>query len=212
MKNFNDDNYYNQALFETSNFKVIPSLGSLVEGWLLIIPKKHFISIRAINNSKLYSELESLTKQVLDILKFEYGEVILFEHGPVESNKLVGCGVDYAHLHLVPSRFNLIDGIKKYYNYNYKWEKVSSIENTPKHKDKEQAYLYIQDQFSNSFITYSDNIPSQLFRKVIANELGTPEDFDWKENHNVENIKKTILRLSKYAQKINKVNVEIYQV
>ena len=39
-KNFNDKEFYNQRLYETDNFAVIPALGAIVKGWLLIIPKE----------------------------------------------------------------------------------------------------------------------------------------------------------------------------
>jgi hypothetical protein len=36
---------WNEFLIETENFAVVPSLGALVEGWLLMVPKEHYISM-----------------------------------------------------------------------------------------------------------------------------------------------------------------------
>ena len=39
---------WSAPLVETENFVVVPSLGALVEGWLLIVPKAHHISYGAL--------------------------------------------------------------------------------------------------------------------------------------------------------------------
>ena len=57
IKKFNDLVSYNVRLYETENFAVIPSLGSIVEGWLLIIPKKHYLSYGYLSSEELYKEL-----------------------------------------------------------------------------------------------------------------------------------------------------------
>ena len=101
-KNFFTDEFYNAVLFETDNFFAIPSLGSIVEGWVLIVPKRHYISMGAIRNDDLHNELDSFSSSIKDIVRQAYGNVILFEHGAARQNTAVGCGVDYAHLHIVP--------------------------------------------------------------------------------------------------------------
>src|SRR5689334_5777564 len=40
---------WDRPLLSTDNFYVVPSLGSLVEGWLLVIPKDHVISAAALD-------------------------------------------------------------------------------------------------------------------------------------------------------------------
>jgi diadenosine tetraphosphate (Ap4A) HIT family hydrolase len=50
------DEFWNKPVFETSKFVVLPSLGSLVEGWLLLIPRKHAICLGALDR-KLVPEM-----------------------------------------------------------------------------------------------------------------------------------------------------------
>lgn len=39
---------WNDPLFETQNFIALPSVGALLEGWLLLVPKRHFILLGAL--------------------------------------------------------------------------------------------------------------------------------------------------------------------
>src|ERR1017187_4678860 len=73
---------WNEPLIETEHFTVIPSLGALVEGWLLIVPKMHFISMGALPID-LRAEADGLEHQTRSLLKAKYRKpVVGFEHGP----------------------------------------------------------------------------------------------------------------------------------
>ena len=80
-KKFYTSDFYNQILFETDNFTVKPSLGSFVEGWLLIVPKKHYISLGSMDDPTLFKELNSLINKIGEIVQKEYGDYVIFENG-----------------------------------------------------------------------------------------------------------------------------------
>ena len=92
-----------RLLCETSNFFVIPTLGSMgIEGYLLIIPKEHHHAMGMIPENHL-PELNNLISDVKKIIKSVYGlPTLLFEHGPRVGNLDSGQSVDHAHLHIVP--------------------------------------------------------------------------------------------------------------
>ena len=198
---FANDEFFNQTLFESTHFKVIPSLGSLVEGWLLILPKMHFISLGAINDYYLYEELEVLIDKICAIVKKEYGDYIVFEHGPARENSVVGCGVDYAHLHIVPIKIDLI-----HYSHTQlegcSWSKVQNINSTADFYNQDKPYLFVQDRLENLFIGTAPEIPSQAFRKIIAEHLGIPDKYDWKQYPFLSNIRRTIEKFASYKKEI----------
>jgi ATP adenylyltransferase len=195
-KNFFNNIDYNTVLLETNNFIVIPSLGSLVEGWLLIIPKKFHINLSQLDKSDI-AELDQLVDRMEKTILPKFGhKYVLFEHGPRNENSKAGCGVDYAHLHFVPFEDNLIEGTKNFLNLDYTWDNIESISNLVNYKDTDSDYLFIKDQNGDCFITIQEDVQSQTFRKVIANYVGRPNNFDWKCNSNVENIYSTINKLS----------------
>lgn len=192
FRNYHAEEFYNQILFESENFIVVPSLGALVEGWLLIVPKQEYLSFQYLDNISLLEELEEFSKQIGQIMAKEYGHVTMFEHGAWQSKSTVGCGVDYAHLHLVPINFDLILGLENFLDTKYDWNLVSGIADALKSKEEKSEYLFYKDFKGNSYIVNDKKIPSQLFRKVIAQYINQPEKYDWKEYHQEENILKTI--------------------
>jgi ATP adenylyltransferase len=72
---------WNQPLFASQNFVVLPSLGAMVEGWLLIAPKQHYLST-AVLPARLTAELAHLKGEVSKVIGKLYGPVLAFEHGP----------------------------------------------------------------------------------------------------------------------------------
>jgi ATP adenylyltransferase len=206
FRNYTANEFYNEVLFESEHFIVIPSLGSLVEGWLLIVPKQHYLSVSEITDYKLLEELTLLTSKVKVKLTSEYGTVVMFEHGAKKIASSVGCGVDYAHLHLVPIKFDLLKGLKKFYNINYSWQEISGINEINKFTEHSE-YLFFSDLDNNSFITTNSDIPSQIFRKVIASYLDIPHKYDWKENFEEDKIRATIKRLKNLEGIIEQSNL-----
>lgn len=97
---------WNVPLLESPNFVVLPSLGALVEGWVLLVPKQHFLSMGALPDS-LIPEMQDLKRSVCAFLQDTYGTASAFEHGPGQKERKVGCGVDHAHLHILPVNFDL---------------------------------------------------------------------------------------------------------
>src|SRR5688572_22883211 len=93
---------WDTPLFESENFSCVPSVGALVEGWLLVVPKNHALSCSRIGAGHR-NEFASFVETVATALQLKYGVVSLFEHGAGRCRSSIGCGVDYAHLHLVPN-------------------------------------------------------------------------------------------------------------
>ena len=210
FRKYHSKEFYNEILFESDSFVVIPTLGSLVEGWLVIVPKKEYLSLQCIDNDSLLIELEKFSKAVGEIIVKEFGYVTMFEHGAVQPERKIGCGVDFAHLHLVPINFDLIQGLNRFLHIEYEWKNVSGLKNAISSTKKGVEYLFVSDYLGNSYVTQNEIFSSQLFRKVIASYLNVPDKFDWKQFHEFENISKTISRFKKYhsSLKLNELEHE----
>src|SRR5262249_44778349 len=89
-----------RVLFRSEHFSVVPSLGQIVEGYLLILPIRHYTAL-ADMPSQLTTELLALCNQVRRGLAKAYGPCLFFEHG-VRALGTGGCGIEHAHLHAVP--------------------------------------------------------------------------------------------------------------
>ena len=83
---------YNTLIEETNNFIVIPSLGSLVDGYILIVAKKHFYNMFELDNNLLL-EYYGLIDKYRNIFKNIYKKFpIVFEHGSTDTITLPTAG------------------------------------------------------------------------------------------------------------------------
>ena len=187
---------WDQVLYETENFVVVPTVGALVAGWVLIVPKCHSLCFGGIVPS-LCSEMLSVKRHVCSVVRRSYGEVAVFEHGPSRVGQNVGCGVDHAHLHVVPSPCDLIAGIPRVSNVELRWKRVRGLQDTEEAFQSGMSYLYVEQPANAHWIADASNVPGQLFRRVIAENLGINDQFDWRFNPMEENVHSTVRTLSR---------------
>lgn len=187
---------WDRPVFQSENFIAIPSLGSLIEGWLLVVPRQHFISIGALTPT-LLEEFASFKLDVAAHLISVYGEVCAFEHGPSAPNRQVGCGVDHAHVHLVPLRFDLVDAATIHLP-EAKWHAASWLECTHA-SAKGLDYLFVEQPLGVGRISVASQFGSQVLRRAIASSAGKLNEFNWRSHRHEANIERTITRLSSLA-------------
>jgi hypothetical protein len=121
-----------------------------------------------------------------------YGPVAAFEHGPAGEQRTVGCGVDHAHLHLVPVDFDLSVAVAPYLPpCTMAWSEASLTDCRTAVQEGDD-YLYLEQPIGWARIVRHRNLGSQLFRRAIAARLGVPGEFNWRSNPQIENVEKTI--------------------
>jgi len=171
---------YDKILFQSQNFVAVPTRGSIVPGWVLIVPRNHFLCIGAFD-SETFSEFIMFRAAVAEALRSAFGPVAFFEHGPATPSTLIGCGVDHAHLHIVATSADLREGADRIATGALRWTSLDHMRALSNYHAEGLAYLYVE-QFGNSFICSPETIESQLFRKVIASVVGEPSKYDWKQH------------------------------
>lgn len=186
---------WDKVLFETDNFLVVPTLGSIIEGWLLVIPKMHYLSFGAIP-AGFRSELSIVLQKAAHVIESIYGCPTIFEHGPSIPNTKVGCGIDHAHLHLVPLRESLIKRTEK---YNCQPLGISQYTDDDfiLMRDlfmSKKPYLFVREPSGTRVFFDAQNAPSQFFRRVIAEIYGVDDKYDYHVYAFEENIVSTIVK------------------
>lgn len=175
-----------KPIFQSDNFAVLPSLGSIVPGWLLVLPKWPIARIADIDLSKR-REFEDLVAKSQDFLEEQFGECCLFEHGGF-SGSPVSCGVDQAHLHIVPLDFNLVEEARE--SRVASW-KSSDSPLLPYDFAGEREYWYASSKSGSIYCEVSQP-ESQWFRKIIARKAGFATMWDYKSFEFSENIRETM--------------------
>ena len=181
---------WNKPLFESPNFVVLPSLGALVEGWLLLVPKKHFICIGALPNS-VATEMQEVKHFLCEFLQQYYGQVSAFEHGPSRPNSSVGCSVDHAHLHILPVAFYLAAAVAPFLPKDVRWS-TAGLKECQAAFGQGEDYLYLEQPIGAGRIAIHKEFESQLFRRAIAMQIGALNQFNWREYPQFANVSATV--------------------
>lgn len=170
-----------RIIAETKNFLFIGSVGQIVEGYSLFVPKKHVLCFGLLSD-KLLDEYLELKEKVDKAVTTAYQKPMYFEHGGV------GQSVPHAHIHCVPADRDLLQMLMLR-NYSIKEKKVIHSEKELRGfvHDFGPYYFYEFNGLKMAFDVDSFEMP---LRVALANALGMPELADWK-NVNQEEDRKT---------------------
>ena len=92
----------NTIIDESDNFVVLPTIGALVDGYLMIISKKHINSMSGLEEKERV-EYEFLIEKYRNKFKNIYNKFpIVFEHGsPINDSNMKASSVIHAHILLI---------------------------------------------------------------------------------------------------------------
>jgi len=168
----------NQIIDESKNFYLLHDGFPLMEGHLLLIPKKHFDCYLGLDKN-LIEEFNLLKKKVIDFLTNYYQKPVIFEHG------VVGQTVFHAHLHFLPTDILIKKQI----------EKVAKATKIPK-----IPYLYYEVNDKKIYYQPTKKIIPGFFHYYYALLLDQPKD----EIKRSANFKKFLLKVKKNYLKYGK--------
>jgi diadenosine tetraphosphate (Ap4A) HIT family hydrolase len=179
------------VLFRSDNFVVIPSLGQIVEGYLLILPIKHFKALADLPMQSL-DEFAAIVKSLGNILTVQYGSYVLFEHG-TRSEGAGGCGIYHAHLHATPLSgiTDPIDSLRA----NFPFTRCENLSEIREHSASLDSYLLYQDTTAKLYLFDTGPLPSQYMRKLLADALHD-SNWNWRTAGREERLLTTMERLS----------------
>jgi ATP adenylyltransferase len=169
----------------------VPSIGPLLPGWLLVLPTSHELSFADFGcDTTVMAELEEIAAWWAGL----FGPLTWFEHGPVSVGSPVGCGVDHAHMHLVPLEGLDLLALARSAMPSLRFESIGGADEISRCRQAGAPYLYLRSESGQSWLASSRNIPSQFFRQLIAAAQGRPGEFDWKTHPHHETLSCTLRR------------------
>jgi len=124
----------------------------------------------------------------------------MFEHGASYQGDLIGCGINHAHLHMAPLRHKISETIKssKVAN-NYSWQQINTS-TPPFPTNDNRSYLLYSEPEGSISIAYPEKEISQYFRRIVADQMGIPERYDYKQHEFIDNAERTAQKfLGSYA-------------
>ena len=165
-------------------FAVLPTLGQLFKGSLLVLPEVHFESFASLPISildrlpDLVADLEMSTRQ--------FGSPLLFEHG-ARSHTGSGCGIYHAHMHLVP--------VPKAVHHSILLPKTAQVSTNilDALHDLRASSLYLLVRDTEGNVAFSipehgmlDIFSSQFVRRKLVDYFDLDVPWDWREYDQVE--------------------------
>lgn len=169
-----------QPFASNEKFVAVASIGALIEGWSLIIPKEHQLSMR-----NVYAKVEfvDFVKSIIPNLVLKYGPLIAFEHGSNKEGSITSCGTDHAHLHLVPFDGSLFPDLQ---SSGLKWAQCQASEIPLTVGNNE--YLFYSELGSENvwqnplgYLHVLEHPISQFFRHLIAARNGLSKAYDYRQ-------------------------------
>jgi diadenosine tetraphosphate (Ap4A) HIT family hydrolase len=165
-----------REVWANREFVVLPTLGQLLKGSLLIMPRMHverFADLSSESRSRVQVVLAELEKSFI-------GPSIVFEHGAKYPTG-GGCGIFHAHIHLVPvpNPISINDILPR-----RSVEHATLIE-TWRDNECTEEYLIVGDT-DGRFASLDRaaiqelGVTSQFMRRFLVNHFGIPRSWDWR--------------------------------
>jgi diadenosine tetraphosphate (Ap4A) HIT family hydrolase len=173
--------YVRRVILESASFVLLPSLGPLAPGHVLLCPRRHVKSLAALGSER-DEEYEAVYRQTVHLLESIYGGYVhLFEHGMAARGTRTVCTVDHAHLHFVPlprplEASMILNG----------WVAYDGSLAELRHATRGEAYVSFESPVGVRGILPDEagRIESQLMRKIIAKALGKERIWNWRDYPN----------------------------
>jgi diadenosine tetraphosphate (Ap4A) HIT family hydrolase len=171
-----------RTVIETESLRVVPTLGQIAQGYLLIVPRHHCCAIADLP-AEFLREVEQLKTRLAGSLRDTYGQYVFFEHG-VRTQGSGGCGISHAHLHAIPvgTEQDPIEKLKAAFPH----KRVPSLSRLGDIL-RDVSYLYYEDTRGECHVFYPQFLPSQYMRRILAEALGV-QQWDWRTSGREESV------------------------
>lgn len=190
-----------KVLYRSKNFFVIPTLGQLITGYLLVIPFKHVMSNAELDDESI-EEYETVLEDIEFIIKLTYNvpNILVWENGSGKS----GTGkakdsVVHSHVHVAPSNLTS-DMIEHVSGFQFDTISLKYLK-----KYKEHSYLLLRTPNYSSWKINNNPelyIPRQYVRQLIAQEYNIPgELWNWRKYPFRNNMHQTAVDIVSALQK-----------
>ena len=183
-KGFSNLEKYNQfvekpvdcIIYESPSFYVVPELGALKQGFLMIVPKEHILSVAQFTE-KLMPEYYEVCKDVEEILlKAFNGKLVAFmEHGSGPSGKTSHKkSIVHAHTHVV------VD-----FELKEKYQRMVQMKRCENISDASAVHYFSYQRSTDGQLMIAMDpevyVQRQFPRQVMAEELGlAPDQYNWR--------------------------------
>lgn len=171
----------NRKLIETAQFVVLPSLGPLAPGHVMVVSKGHCDSLAAMGADAIH-EYESLAVRLRAAPLLRNNDPLEAEHGSAPGDKAGACVV-HTHVHWLPGMGRFFDEFKKRLS-------VRSEANLADVIASGQPYIFVRAG-ARQAVFHARGLQSQTIRGILC-DLMDRDDTDWRQAPRFDWVRETI--------------------
>jgi hypothetical protein len=174
-----DRTYRRRVIREYEHLAVIPSLGPLVDGHVLLCTTTHVPGFAALPVG-LYHAYRRAQDDLTAFLSHEYRRSVhAFEHGSSMTGDHVPCTVDHAHLHLLPLPGEVVVELPP----SLEWQPIDPSPGALARATGGREYIRYEAPTGECAVAVATDgpFPSQLMRRVFAGALGLGS-WNWRDD------------------------------
>lgn len=161
---------FDAPVYIDEDFVVVPTLGLLRPGYLLLVSRSHVDSMGALALSTGLDPWRR-ARAIIRALEQKWGQYVAVESttGTQGGRGSGGC-VSHAHIHLIPAGPSLVRQLRREVQGELVYEAGKEL----------GLGSYFAYQTPDGQLRVSrQRMQSQWVRRALASDLGVPEDFDW---------------------------------
>lgn len=160
---------YDTVLAESRHFVVLPALGPLVPGHVIIVTREHSLNLLA-NKPDVLREYESIINRIRRRIPYDVG-LLEAEHGPSDASRGGAC-IDHSHVNLIPGSGALAHMIPS------GMPLLASAESVVQLPSATAPYILLRATGAPANVYDAKGLPSQFIRQQIARSMDR-DDWDW---------------------------------
>lgn len=178
------------SLVMHQSFAVLPSVGALTAGHILVVPKRHVRRWLALSADEL-RDGDRLMAQLETRLTQQFGKgVHWFEHGSSTHGSKVACSIEHSHIHAIPFDGSVLNRLQN----DHLWQPVADWQQIHERIGDREYLWYKAPDGSQGVCIEREGFPSQYFRRVFADAAGSAQ-WDWRQFPHSHAMTQTILGL-----------------
>ncbi len=185
---------WDTTLGETKNYVIVPTKGSLVSGWVLVVSKRHALCSGELPLGD-FVDLQEAIGLARTVVECHFGAATIFEHGPAVSGTSLGCGIDHLHFHVAPLSFSLVEAVRSVVQ-NAHWSALENLRDLATLHRSGIGYAVVGEPGSPMVWFEPPTNIRQPLRRAIANRLGISERFDYATHPYLDNVLRTVERVT----------------
>lgn len=174
---------WDTVLHRDESIVLCPTLGSFLPFWYLILPTERSSNFRDWESRITGRSASRELKRAVETVFGQDQRFIWFEHGAAEAGSVTGCGVDYAHLHiLLDVDFDLSKMLWASERLGVAaavWQRCD-LDKVYESLCTSREYLIFGNENEAFHASLNTPVGSQFFRRALAEISGFRSDWDYR--------------------------------